>query len=137
VTWQWGQTAGDGIALLFGRVRPPADAADPARVPGFLVALGPEGPLGFASDVTIEERDDPRSDRPLSIVVGARGPALDVQLELTVRDTTVTRLDRSFGGTTGSGEFLQMRGSYRVSGSVDGRAVEFEAEGAAETFRGS
>jgi hypothetical protein len=38
-----------------------------------------------------------------------------------------------FGGGM---NFLQMRGEYRVSGSVDERAIAFTAPGSAETFRG-
>ena len=55
VRWQWGQVQGDGLSFVYGRVYPPADAADGTRLPGFLVALGQEGPVGYATDVTIEE----------------------------------------------------------------------------------
>ena len=58
VRWQWGQVQGDGLAFVYGRVYPPADAADASRMPGFLAALGREGPVGYATDVTIDETDD-------------------------------------------------------------------------------
>jgi hypothetical protein len=133
VTWQWGQVAGDGLSLLYGRIRPPADAADADRIPGFCVALGPDGPQGFTTDVVIDEIDDPSSGRPRQIVVEAEGEALRVRLDLTVLDTTSTPSGAWLGDR---GEFLQMQASYRVTGVLEGRAIDFTATGAAETFRG-
>ena len=46
MSWQWGQVQHEGLSILYGRVFPPADAADPDRVPGFLAVLGPDGPIG-------------------------------------------------------------------------------------------
>ena len=54
MTWQWGQVQHGGLSFVYGRVRPPADAADPDAIPGFLAALGPQGPLGYATDVSID-----------------------------------------------------------------------------------
>src|SRR5262249_22655533 len=36
VTWQWGQVQHGPLSIVYGRVRPPGDAADPERIPGFL-----------------------------------------------------------------------------------------------------
>jgi hypothetical protein len=132
VTWQWGQVAGEDLSLLYGRVLPPADAADPDRIPGFLVALGPDGPLGFATDVAIEEFDDPASRRPRRIVVQGSSEAIDLRLDLNVVGTTGTRFGGSFGGR---GEFVQLRAVYRATGVIGDRKVDFTAPGAAETFR--
>ena len=55
-----------GLSFVYGRVCPPADAADPTRIPGFLAALGPDGPVGYATDVTIEETSDPATVPPAS-----------------------------------------------------------------------
>jgi hypothetical protein len=133
VTWQWGQVTGDDVSLLYGRIRPPVDVADPDRIPGFLVALGPDGPLGFATDVSIEEFDDPVNGRPRQVVVQGHGDSLNVRLKLTVLGITGTRLGGSFGG---EGEFIQLQARYEVRGSLAGRKIEFTAPGAAETFRG-
>ena len=57
VRWQWGQVQSEGVSFVYGRVHPPADAADASRIPGFLAALGPDGPIGYATDVTIEETE--------------------------------------------------------------------------------
>jgi hypothetical protein len=133
VSWQWGQVAGDELSLLYGRIRPPADAADADRIPGFLVALGPDGPLGFATDVAIEEIDHLSSGRPQRVVVEADGDSLQLRLDLSILDTTGTRSGEWLGST---GEFLQMQADYRVTGFLAGRAIDFTATGAAETFRG-
>src|SRR4030095_2789043 len=37
VSWRWGQVQHEGLSYVYGRVIPPPDAADPARLPGFLV----------------------------------------------------------------------------------------------------
>jgi hypothetical protein len=137
VSWQWGQVASDALSIVYGRIRPPADAADWTRIPGALVALGPDGPLGFATDVGIEEIGDPAAGQPREVRVRARGDALDLALDLVVADVVRTRMQGAFAEAEGTPlEFLQMRGSWRVAGSVAGRAVELAQPGSAETFRG-
>ena len=64
VSWQWGQVQHEGLSILYGRVFPPADAADASRVPGFMMVLGPDGALGQATRVTIDETMEPTLDRP-------------------------------------------------------------------------
>jgi len=131
VTWQWGQVATEDLSFVYGRIRPPADAADAELVPGFLIALGPHGPLAFASEVTIEERDDPSTGRPRSIHVTAEAEALSLVMQLAVERTVAT------GSRSGArGEFLQLRARYEVRGNLGSREVRFEASGSAETFRG-
>ena len=134
VSWQWGQVAGGGFSFVYGRVYPPADAADPEHMPGFLLALGPDGPVGYATRVTIEERDGVASDGPERIVVRARSRALDLTMTLGVEDRVVSRMDRA---AIGNGlDFHQMRAAYHVRGRVGEQEVDFTAAGAAETFRG-
>ena len=133
VTWQWGQVAGDGLSVVYGRIRPPADAADPERVPGFMMVLGPAGPVGFSANVSIREEDDPLSGHPRRIAVEARGEDIDLRMTIEIDDAAVrTRI----GDGASAVEFLQMRGTYRVTGRAGGREVDFSAGGAAETFRG-
>jgi hypothetical protein len=134
VRWQWGQVKGDGLSFVYGRVYPPADAADSTRLPGFLVALGPEGPIGYATDVSIEERDAASSAEPRRIVVTGRSDSLALTLDIAVDHVTTTRMGEGLFG--GGMNFLQMRGAYRISGSIGERAIGFTAPGSAETFRG-
>jgi hypothetical protein len=129
VRWQWGQVAGAGLSLVFGRVFPPADVADPAHMPGFLGVLGPEGLIGAATDVSIEERD--AGGTPKEVLIDARGRTLDVHLAFSVDRAIRSELAMT-GGTT---DFLQLGGTYRVSGRAAGRTLDFTARGAAETFR--
>jgi hypothetical protein len=135
VSWQWGQVQHDGLSFVYGRVRPPADAADPAHVPGFLAVLGPSGPLAFSTDATIEETNAAGAERPSRIVVRASGEGLDATLTLAVEETTTTPGHRQ--GLGGGLDFLQMRAIYTVRAQVGERTVEFTAPGSAETFRGS
>ena len=134
VSWQWGQVAGGGFSFVYGRVYPPADAADPEHMPGFLLALGPDGPVGYATRVTIDERDGAASDGPQRIVVRARSRALDLTMTLDVEDRVVSRMDRASIGN--ALDFHQMRAAYHVRGRVGEQQVDFTAAGAAETFRG-
>lgn len=110
VTWQWGQVAHDRLSIVYGRIHPPPEAADPERVPGFLGVLGPGGPLGFSTDVTIEEIDEPTGperrqrrtpgdgNAPSSIRVHARSAGLDLTLSLDVEQAVVTRAGRLADG---------------------------------------
>ncbi len=116
VTWRWGQVATDDLSFVYGRILPPASVADPSRLPGLLVALGREGPLGFATDVTIEEQEE-------RIVVHGTSDSLDLTLELNVVGEERTQ------------EFLQLRADYHVTGRIGDRRIDFSAPGSAETFR--
>ncbi|MQA31674.1 MAG: hypothetical protein GEU82_17870 [Luteitalea sp.] len=132
VSWRWGQVQHEGFSYVYGRVYPPPDAADPARVPGFLVAIGPDGPVGYGTNVTITETDDPETGRPTRIVVEGRGSGVDLKMDLTVESAIVTA-----GGALASGpDFLQLRVRYHVTGRAGGDELDFTAPGAAETFRG-
>jgi hypothetical protein len=132
VSWRWGQVQHGDLSFVYGRVFPPPDAADASRIPGVLIALGPGGPIGYSTRVRIDETDDPATGRPRQIIVRGRGDSLDLQLVIQVEDAIVNR-----GGALAAGpDFLQLRARYRVTGRVGGRPVDFEAAGAAETFRG-
>lgn len=134
VRWQWGEVQSQDLSLVYGRVYPPADSADSTRLPGFLVAIGPEGPIGYATDVTIDETNAPSESEPRRIVVSGRSESLALTLDIAVQHITATRMR---GVTFGSDmDFLQLRGTYRVSGRVREKDIDFTARGSAETFRG-
>jgi hypothetical protein len=134
VSWQWGQVHHRDLSLVYGRVHPPADAADPDRIPSFLVALGPGGPVGYSTSVSIEETNDPGTGRPRSVTVRGRSSSLDLTLHLDVEGTVVTRTrEDMFGGGL---DFLQLRVRYRALGRAGDRPIDFGAAGSAETFRG-
>jgi len=132
VSWQWGQAQQGDLSLIYGRVFPPPDAADPDRIPGFVGALGPDGPLGYATNVTIDEINLPNG-QPRTITVTGRSPLLDVRMQFDVGSMVMTRMSP---GTLSTGlNFLQMRGQYTVTGHAGEREIDFVAQGSAETFR--
>lgn len=128
VRWQWGQVAHGDLSVVYGRVFPPSEVADPARIPGFLAVLGPDGPLGFSSRVTIDDATEGRID-----VRATRG--VDVQLTLTVDETVRTTMAMTNLPGRQPLNFLQLGGVYRVTGKVAGRDIDFTARGSAETFK--
>jgi hypothetical protein len=132
VSWRWGQVHHGDISVVYGRINPPAHAADAERIPGFLAVLGPGGVLGYATRVAIEETDDPRTGQPARINISARGPSIDLALDLAIEDVIVTRGGDLFAADL---DFLQLRARYHVRGVVDGRQLDFTAGGSAETFR--
>jgi hypothetical protein len=133
VSWQWGQAQQGDLSLIYGRVFPPKEAADPERMPGFVGALGPDGPLGYSTNVRITETND-ATGQPRTIAVQARSTSLTLDLHFDVASTVTTRMTQ---GALGSGmDFLQMRGQYTVTGRAGSRDIQFTAPGAAETFRG-
>jgi hypothetical protein len=133
VSWRWGQVQHAGRSYVYGRVFPPATAADPERIPAFLVALDADGVVGYTSRVGIEETDDPATGQPTRIVVQGQRGGFRLRMELDVERVIVTR-----GGALAPGpDFLQLKATYRVTGEAGGEAVDFTAAGAAETFRGA
>ena len=134
VSWQWGQVHGADLSFVYGRVYPPADAADPGRVPGFLMVIGADGPIGYATRLSIEEDDDPETGEPRRVVVESRGYSVALRLEVDVEDAVMTRMDREGFGT--ELDFYQLRARFHVVGRVGDRTIDFTAPGSAETFRG-
>jgi hypothetical protein len=132
VSWQWGQVQQGDLSLLYGRVFPPPEAADPDRIPGFMAALGPDGPLAFGTDLTMTETDGP-DGRPRTIAIRARGTALELNVRFDVTSAVTTRMTQ---GPLGNNlDFLQLRGQYTVDGRAGERSLKFSAPGTAETFR--
>jgi hypothetical protein len=131
VSWQWGQVAHDQISVVYGRVFPPADVADAARIPGFLAVLGPDGPLGFSTDVTIDDTS------PGHIDVRAAGRTIDLTMMFSADETVRTGMGLTRIAGARPLDFLQLGGMYKVGGTVAGRPVDFSARGSAETFKPS
>ena len=134
VSWQWGQAQQGDLSLIYGRVFPPPEAADPERIPGFVAALGPDGPLGYSTEVRITETNDDKG-QPRTITISARSTSLTVDLRFDVASTVTTRMTQ--GALANGLNFLQMRGQYTVSGFAGTRTIAFTAPGSAETFRGN
>lgn len=134
VSWQWGQVQHDEISVVYGRVFPPRDAADPDRIPGFLAAIGPDGPIGYATNVTIDETNDRVTSRPQRVTVRGRSASIDLTLTFSVETLVVNRMPA--GPLASSMDFLQLRGRYAVEGTVGDRQLAFQSPGSAETFRG-
>ena len=134
VTWHWGQVAHEGLSFVWGRILPPADAADPQRVPGFLGVLGTGGPIGFSTRVTIVEDHGSESKGPRTITVRAESESVDLEMRLDVVSVERTGLAGPMARGAENLDFLQMRTIYRVTGRIGSRPVDFTAPGAAETF---
>jgi hypothetical protein len=133
VSWQWGQAQQGDLSLIYGRVFPPREAADPDTIPGFVGALGPDGPLGYSTDVRISETNDERG-QPRQIHVTAHSSSLEIDFTFDVASSVTTRMTN---GPLGNGvDFLQLRGQYSVRGRAGDRKIQFIAPGSAETFRG-
>lgn len=132
VSWQWGQVAHGDLSVVYGRVFPPSTVADPRRIPGFLGILGPDGPIGVSTDVSIVERD--AGGQPQEVEITARGAGADLRLVLSVDRAVHTNfaMTSPVGALT---DFLQLAGVYHVTGQTGDRRIDFRARGAAETFR--
>jgi hypothetical protein len=134
VRWQWGQVASGATSIVYGRVFPPADVADPARVPGFLGVIGADGPIAFSTDVAI--REDDQNGRPRTVTIESRDRRLEMTLRLDVSESVQTAMTLT-RDASGSMTFLQLGGVYQVTGRAAGHDINFTARGSAETFRAS
>ena len=96
--------------------------------------LGPQGPLGFSTAVSIEEQSA-ADGRPGRVLVHARGRSLDVHLMFAVDRSVRTAMSMTRPGVGPALDILQLGGEYTVTGKVGERSLDFRARGAAETFR--
>jgi hypothetical protein len=138
VRWQWGQVAsGDSsgdLSIVYGRVFPPASIADADRVPGALAVLGPEGPIAFATNVSIDEEGGDTAT-PRLITVRAKGGGIDLTMTFTPADVVRSRMAMTQLTGASPMDFLQLGGTYQVTGRAGGHDISFTARGSAETFR--
>ena len=136
VAWRWGQVSSAGLSIVYGRVLPPEEAADPQRAPAFLGVMDAGGPLVFSRSVRIHESGEGPRGAPGRIDVQASGPDLDLRLSFAVSEVVRTPWRPRDPGERHSGQdLLQMSGDWRVRGTLGANRVHFAARGSAETFR--
>lgn len=143
VTWEWGQASTPGYALLYGVVRSPDLEGDQAPLLVLMQAGEPGGVLAFfRPQIRLSGwHRGPRlpggvASVPREISLAGRSGAGD---RITVRIilTEAVATPSPDAGKTPRGlpqAFLQMRGTYQVEATIDGKLLRFAAPGAAETY---
>ena len=94
--------------------------------------IGADGPIAFATDVTI--REDDANGRPRTVTIESHSRRLEMRLRLDVAESVQTSMGLT-RDASGAMTFLQLGGVYQVSGRAAGRDINFTARGSAETFR--
>jgi len=135
VRWQWGQAAHDDLSIVYGRIFPPPDVADPDRVPGFLGVLGSAGPIAFSTNVSIVEANGSDGAAPRRLTVRAQGDQLDIGMTFTTEESVRTGMALTRAANGATLDFLQLGGRYEVTGRAGTRDLRFTSRGSAETFR--
>lgn len=152
VTWEWGEASGGGGAVLYGGLHvdrgQPAAASQPAvlfvwqgvrddgagRRGGFL-GMFPVRAITYAGWHAGPVLEGRRIGIPASVAIDAGSGSDRVSVRIRVDDGLASvPASPGTGGGTSTAAFLQLRGSARVAGSVDGRPLEFSGAAAAETF---
>jgi hypothetical protein len=148
VSWEWGATRAGAYTLLFGRVQPP-DSLDTSS-PLFVYLVDSLGFRTLFRPRTIAYEDG-RVVRVggREVRVPSRGLLYDVRgrdtlrLEITVEDAAgtdtraglVERGESEHARSLARPYFIQMKGTARLSGRVDGRPIAGEGAGFFETYR--
>jgi len=141
VTWEWGSARLGSYSLLYGRVVRGGD--DAVNEPIFVYLVDS---LGFAGvfrprSMTYEEgRSVTVNGRTVRVparamLFDARG--LDtVRIELEIEDAAATPMRvRRVGAEQGAPLFLQMKGTARLTGRLNGRVLDESGRGFFETWR--
>jgi len=148
VEWEWGTARAGDIGILYGRVNPPADVAEPPPLLFYLTDS-----LGFVAlfrprEVSYEDSREVRVDG-VSVRVPSRATLADargsdtVRLDLRVEHATVTDTRSALlqrGDTAAARElvrpyFVQLKARAVVTGTVGGRKLEEEGVGFFEVYR--
>jgi hypothetical protein len=74
-------------------------------------------------------------DQPKHMRSHARGASVELFLEFDVEQVVRTAMSTASPVSGAAFDFLQLGGTYRVTGHVGARTINFTAHGAAETFR--
>ena len=122
-------TSRSSTGACFLRLRRPI----PSAFPGFVGALGPDGPIGYSTDVRITETNDDKG-QPHTIAVRARSSSL------YARSAVRRRIDGDVAHAGRAGEWRQLPSDARPVHRVraGGRRARSRSPhpASAETFRG-
>jgi hypothetical protein len=146
VTWEWGAARAGQYTFLYGRVYPPDSTASIPPVLVYLVdSLGFRAvfrPKTISYEDNLAVRSGTNSIRVPShaTLFDARG-ADTLRLDVTIEDAiaTDTRPGRERGSPVAGARarpfFIQMKGTARISGRVDGAPLTGSGTGFFETYR--
>lgn len=137
VSWDWGSARGTGFNLLYGGIHS-SDSSTAGQGSLFVALVDSLGVRQIFRTPRIEYR----GSRPVAEAPGVLAPtAFEFQ---AVRDEDTLRLAAEIGDVHATGRrgaralvyFLQMRGSFRLTGRVEGRAVADSGSGFFEAYIG-
>jgi hypothetical protein len=137
VSWEWGAASGPGLSLLYGQVQAPDSGL--TSQPFFVSLVDSLGVRQVLRAQSIRYE----GDQPLVNGGGISGPesfeftagrdADTVRVRVQVREAVGTLM-----GTSGFRRyFLQMRGSFQLTGTIGGIRIEEQGDGFFETWRPS
>ncbi|MEO8295192.1 MAG: hypothetical protein ABI613_06720 [Gemmatimonadota bacterium] len=134
VTWEWGAASGHSLSFLYGEVRTPG--ASESQEPFFFSLVDS---LGIRQVLRGREITY-RGSQPTAGGEGVSAPATfefiagrnrdSVRVTVQVHEAVATRM----GTSTLQRHFLQMRGSFVLSGMIAGQVVNERGDGFFETF---
>jgi hypothetical protein len=141
VSWDWGAARGRALSLLYGAVYAPDDTlftgpAGSARI--FVAVVDSLGVRQILRARSVEYSGrHPDSDRfgvpaPASFRFVATRDADSVTVTASILDFHATRMTQAGAGR----RFLQMRGEFRLVGTIGGTPVRDEGTGFFETYVG-
>lgn len=131
-TWNWGQARGEEMSVVYGGVLTPDSVTAPSRTPYFMAVVDSQGVRQILRFGKIEYQG-------VGTVTGGIKAPERFRI-VAVRDPDTVRLDarvhlaQATRVAIGSRVFLQLRGSFRLSGTLLGRQVSDSGLGFFETF---
>lgn len=148
VTWEWGAARAGSYTFLYGRVQPPDSASGDTPLFVYLVdslgfrALFRPRQIDYTDDRVIRVQGRELRVPSRAVFADARGNDT-LRVELTIEDAvaTDTREPSPERGETMAARalvrpyFVQMKGTARISGRVNGEPVEGQGSGFFETYR--
>jgi hypothetical protein len=125
VTWEWGAAHGSRLGLLYGGIYGPRGATSPF----FLTLVDSAGIRQVLRSGRLDYAAAGASP-PSRFSLTATRDADTIHLDVSVRDTLATDMSAAAFRRT----FLQMRGSFRLRGTLSGAVVSDGGEGFFETY---
>jgi hypothetical protein len=148
VTWEWGAARAGSYTFLYGRVQPPDSVSGDTPLFVYLVdslgfrALFRPRQIDYTDERTIRVGGRELRVPSRAVFADARGSD-PLRVELTIEDAVATdtrepsaeRGETMAARTLARPYFVQMKGTARISGRVNGEPVEGQGSGFFETYR--